>query len=120
MTVPVLAVMSYFFQFHQYTSINTIILISAFVLLFFFVGGLLYLLITKEHYERKLKPSYQREFTLLMSVSALGIFGIGILFIYFGGNPFYFPHVIIPIAIVAYALSYFVGRKYFNVWLIKN
>ncbi len=120
MLVPILLVISYLFDFHLYTSTNSIILIASFILLIFFVIGLIYLLLTRDHYERRLKPSYTREMTITISVSALGVLGLGIMFMYVGGPAFYVPHVIIPIAIVMYSILYFVGIRYFNVSLLKR
>lgn len=120
MLIPIFAVVSYLFDFHLYTSTNSIFLIGSFLLLAFFVAGLIYLLITREQYERKLKPSYQQEFTLIMGVSALGVLGLGIVFIYLGGPILYVPHVIIPIAIFVYSLLYLVGNRYFNISLLRR
>ena len=120
MIVPMFSVVSYLFDFHLYTSINTIILIATFILVIFFSIGLTYLLLTRYKYERRLKPSYTREMTLLLTVCAIGVLGLGILFEYFGGPGYYVPHVIIPVGIVTYALLYFVGIRYFNVSLLRR
>jgi amino acid transporter len=97
-----------------------IILVSSFLLLIYFVGGLVYVLVTKEQYQRKLKPSYQKEFTLIMSVSGMGVLGMGILFLYFGGAPLYVPHVIIPLGIVVFTGLSLIGDRYFNVSLLQR
>jgi len=120
MMVPILTIVSYIFDFHLYTSTNSIFLVSASILLAFFITGLLYLLFTRDQYERKLKPSYQREFTFIMAISALGVLGLGIMFIYFGGETLYVPHVIIPLAIVVYSALYIIGDRYFNVSLLRR
>jgi len=120
MFVPILTIVSYIFDFHLYTSTNSIILVSSIILFLFFVIGLLYLLITRDQFERKLKASYQKEFTLIMSISALGVLGLGIMFIYFGGQTLYVPHVIIPLGILVYSALYIIGNRYFNVSLLRR
>ena len=120
MFVPILVVISYLFDFHLYTSTNTIILIATIILSIFFTVGLIYLLMTREYYERRLKPSYQREMTITLSISAIGVLGLGIMFIYFGGPTYYVPHVIIPVGIGTYSILYFIGIRYFNVSLLNR
>jgi membrane-associated HD superfamily phosphohydrolase len=120
MLVPILVVISYLFDFHLYTSTNTIILIASIILLVFFVIGLVYLLITRSHYERKLKASYQREMTIIITISAIGVLGLGIMYMYFGGPIYYVPHVITPTGIIMYFILYFVGVRYFNISLLKR
>lgn len=120
MLVPILTVVSFLFDFHLYASTNSIILIASIILLIFFVVGLLYLLLTRQQFERKLKASYQREMTITISVSAVGVLGLGIMFMYFGGPSYYVPHVITPIGIIMYAILYFVGIRYFNVSLLNR
>ena len=120
MLVPILTVVSFLFDFHLYASTNSIILIASIILLIFFVVGLLYLLLTRQQFERKLKASYQREMTITISVSAVGVLGLGIMFMYFGGPSYYVPHVITPIGIIMYAILYFVGISYFNVSLLNR
>lgn len=120
MMVPILTIISYVFDFYLVTSTQSIVLVAAFVLLIFFVSGLLYLLLTREQFERKLKPSYQKEFTFIMAISALGVLGLGILFLYLGGQSLYVPHVIIPLAIVVYSALYIIGDRYFNVSLLRR
>ena len=118
--VPVMIVIAFIFDLHFYTSTNNIVLIADITALIFFTVGLTVLLITRDKYERKLKPSYQKEFLILMVFSAVGIFGIGILYTYLGGLFFYVPHVVIPLFIGVYLLVFFVGDKYFNVNLFKK
>ena len=120
MLVPILSVISYLFDLHLYTSINSIMIIFTAMLLVFFITGLIYLLITKDHYKRKLKPSYQREFTIVLSVSAMGVIGLGVMFLYLGGPQLYVPHVIIPVAIITFSLLYIVGTRYFNISLLRK
>jgi len=55
-----------------------------------------------------------------MSVCALGVLGLGILFMYFGGSDYYVPHFIVPIAIIVFSILYIVGDRYFNVSLLKK
>lgn len=120
MLVPILVVVSFLFDFHLYTSVNSIILVASFILLIFFTVGLVYLLLTRQKYERKLKPSYQRELTITISVSVVGVLGLGIMFMYFGGPSYYVPHVITPLGIIMYFILYFVGVRYFNVNLVNR
>ncbi|AIO19030.1 hypothetical protein KQ51_01153 [Candidatus Izimaplasma bacterium HR1] len=120
MLVPILTVISFLFDFHLYASTNSIILIASIILLIFFVIGLVYLLITRPHFERRLKPSYPREMTITITVSAVGVLGLGIMFMYFGGPSYYVPHVVTPIGIIMYAILYFVGVRYFNVSLLNR
>ncbi len=89
-------------------------------MLVFLITGLIYLLITRDHFERKLKPSYQREFTVVLSVSAIGVVGMGIMFLYLGGPQLYVPHVILPVAIVTFSLLYIIGNRYFNISLLRR
>lgn len=120
MFVPILTIISYIFDFHLYTSTQSIILISTIILLVFFIVGLIYMLLSRDQFERRLKASYQREFTFIMSVSALGVLGLGILFLYFGGPPLYVPHILIPLSIMVYSGLYIIGNRYFNVSLLRR
>ena len=113
--VPVFIVFAYLFDLHIYTSANYIVLIAASIALVFFFVGLTILLLRKERYERILKPSYRREYLLLIIVSGLGVLGFGIFYTYLGGRFFYVPHVIIPVFIVVYVLVAFLGNRFFNV-----
>lgn len=118
--VPIFIVVSYMFDLHNYTSTNKIVLISSILTLIFFVTGLTLLLLTKDKYERKLKPSYPREFMVVNIFSAFGIIGIGIFYTYLGGSFFYVPHVIIPLFIGVYAAVFYVGDRIFNVNLFRK
>ena len=118
--VPVVIVFSYLFDLHLYTSTNNIVLISSYITLAFFIVGLIFLLVTRDRYRRMLKPSYRREYILLLVFSGLGILGTGIFYTYLGGSFFYFPHVIIPSGIVIFTLTSFIGNKFFNVDIFKN
>ena len=120
MLVPMLMVIAYIFDLQTVTSINYIILIADIIAIIFFVVGLVYLLLTRDKFERRLKPSYTREFTAILTISGFGILGIGILFIYLGGLIFYVPHVIIPLFLAVYFLLFIVGEKYFNVNLLEK
>jgi amino acid transporter len=120
MLVPILSVISYLFDLHLQTSPESIIIISTAIMLVFLITGLIYLLITRDHFERKLKPSYQREFTVVLSVSAIGVVGMGIMFLYLGGPQLYVPHVILPVAIVTFSLLYIIGNRYFNISLLRR
>lgn len=120
MMVPMLLVVAYIFDLHQVTSVNNIILIADILTAIFFIVGLVYLLVSRDQLERKLKPSYHKEFTTILTISAFGILGIGILYTYLGGKLFYVPHVIVPIFIVVYLLIFIVGDKFFNVSVFKK
>lgn len=120
MLVPILVVISFLFDIQEYTSVNTIILLSGIVLLVFFVVGLIYILVTRSYYERKLKPSYSREMTITIAVSTLGVLGLGIMYMYFGGRSYYVPHVITPVGIVMYSILYILGVRYYNVSLLNR
>jgi len=118
--VPMLLVISYIFDLHNYTSINNILLVSSTITMVVFIVGQTYLLITKEQQKRKLKPSYQKEFLTLIVIVAFGVLGIAILFIYLGGLLFYVPHVIIPLFLFAYLILFIIGQKYFNMNLLRR
>ena len=118
--VPIFIVVAYMFDLHEYTSTNKIVLIAATITLIFFVIGLTLLLLTRDKYERRLKPSYQREFMIVNGFSAFGIIGIGIFYTYLGGSFFYVPHVIIPLFIGVYTAVFYVGDRVFNVNLFKK
>jgi len=118
--VPILLVISYIFDLHNYTSVNNIILIADVIAAVVFAVGLLYIFITRDKFERKLKASYQKEFLILIIIVAFGVLGIGILFIYLGGSLFYVPHVIIPLILFAYLILFIVGQKYFNMNLLRR
>ncbi|MCK5387660.1 MAG: hypothetical protein KAJ22_00095, partial [Candidatus Izimaplasma sp.] len=113
-------VLSYIFDLHIITSVNNIILVADIVTIIVFIIGLLYILLTRDRFERRLKPSYQREFLALIIIVAFGVLGIAILFIYLGGLLIYVPHVIIPLFLVAYLILFIVGQKYFNINLLRR
>ena len=94
--VPILIVFAYISDLHTVTSANTIILVASIIASIIFVVGLTLILLSRDHFQRRLKPSYSREFLWLVIIFAIGILGIGIIFIYLGGLEFYVPHVIIP------------------------
>ena len=118
--VPILIVFSYILDLHLVTSANRIILIADIIAIIVFFGGLSFILLTRDRFQRRLKPSYSREFLWLIIISAMGILGIGIIFIYLGGLEFYVPHIIIPLFLSSYLLLYIVGQKYFNINLLKR
>lgn len=120
MFVPILSTIAYLFDAHLNTTTNMIILINTILLLIFFVVGLIYLLVRRDYYERRLKPSYQREFTIVMTVWAIGMLGLGVLFIFFGGSDFYVPHFVTPIAIFTFVIMYNIGDIYFNIRLLDR
>lgn len=118
--VPILIVFAYIFDLHLVTSANRIILVADIIAAIVFIVGLTFILITQDKYRRRLKPSYSKEFLWLIIIAAIGILGIGIMFIYLGGLEFYVPHVIIPLFLLTYLLLYIVGQKYFNINLLKR
>ncbi|KFZ26402.1 MAG: hypothetical protein KQ78_01343 [Candidatus Izimaplasma bacterium HR2] len=118
--VPILVVFAYIFDLHLVTSANRIILVADIIAALTFIVGLTFILITRDHFQRRLKPSYSKEFLWLIIISAFGILGIGILFIYLGGKEIYVPHIIIPLFLITYLLLYAVGQKYFNINLLKR
>ena len=118
--VPMFIVVSYMFDLHLYTSTNYIILIASIIALVFYVLGMTYLLIRREETERKLKPSYYREFVILLACTTFGIIGFGIFYTYLGGSARYIPHVIIPLFIVTYSVETIMGHQFFNVDIIRN
>lgn len=120
MLIPIVSVVSYIFDLQEYTSTSTILLVASALLIIFFVIGIIYILITKDKYKRRLKPSYQREFTTILVVCGFGILGIGIMFIYLGGPVFYVPHVIVPLFIGIYSFIFLIGDIYFNVRYIRK
>ncbi len=118
--VPILLVISYIFDLHNYTSVNNIFFVASTLTMITFVVGQTYLLLTKEQRRRKLKPSYQKEFLTLIVIVAFGVLGIAIMFIYLGGPMLYVPHVIIPLFLFAYLILFIVGQKYFNMNLLRR
>lgn len=118
--VPILIVFSYILDLHLITSANRIILIADIISAIVFIVGLSFVLITRDRFQRKLKPSYSREFLWLIIIVSFGILGVGIIFIYLGGLEFYVPHIIIPLSLTTYLLLYVVGQKYFNINILKR
>ncbi|MBN2604263.1 MAG: hypothetical protein JXR62_00400 [Bacilli bacterium] len=118
--VPILVVLSYIFDLYLVASTNNIILVADIITLIVFVVGFVYMMITRDHFERRLKPSYPKEFLWLILISAFGVLGIGIIFIYLGGLLYYVPHVVIPLFLSTYLILFIVGEKYFNVNLLKR
>jgi len=120
MLVPILNIFAYTFDLHTITSVNNIILITDIIAIVVFVVGSIYIIFNKNQTQRRLKPSYQKEFVMLVVIFTFGILGIGILFVYIGGLLFYIPHVVIPLFLAAYLILFIVGEKYFNVNLLKR
>lgn len=120
MTVPTVSVLAYIFNVSDYFSVNNI-LYSALAIMVIIMGSTsLYIVLTKETLSRRLKPSYQREFTFIIVISAIGVLGSGVLFTYLGGDEFYVPHVIIPLGLITYFIIYLIGDRFFNVHFIKK
>lgn len=118
--IPILVVIAYIFDLHLVTSTTVIIAFSAVVTLIYFFLGLLYLILKKEQLKRKLKPTYIKEFSTLFITNALGVLGVGVLFIYLGGPNQYVPHVIIPLFLGSYLLIFVAGERFFNINLLKK
>ena len=120
MLVPILIVVAYMFDLHLYTSTNYIVLIASIIALVFFVIGFVWILARREQTERKLKPSYYREFVILLALTTFGIIGVGIFYTYLGGSARYIPHVIIPLFIATFSVETIMGHRFFNVDIIKR
>lgn len=118
--VPILIGFSYILDLQLLTSVNIIVLVADIIAAVVFIVGLTFILITRDHFQRRLKPSYSREFLWLIIIATFGILGIGVIFIYLGGELFYVPHIIIPLFLTTYLLLYVVGQKYFNINLLKR
>lgn len=115
-----LVVISYIFDLHLVTSPIVVIGVSVVITLIYFVIGFIYILIKKEQFKRKLKPTYIQEFSTLFIINALGVLGVGVLFIYLGGPDQYVPHVIIPLFLGSYLLIFIAGDRFFNINLLKK
>ncbi len=120
MFVPILLVISYIFDVHLYIKENTILIVSGISALFFTSASLVSIYMKRDLLKRRLKPNYQKEFTLVMSISSIGVLGAGVLFLYLGGPKLYVPHVIIPLGIVVFSTLYWLGDRYFNISLVRN
>ena len=120
MFVPVFLVISYIFDIHQHIKETTILIVSGVSALLFIGASMLSLYLRRDYLSRRLKPNYQREFTLVMSISGIGVLGAGVLFLYLGGQKLYVPHVIIPLGITVFSALYWLGDRYFNISLIRN
>jgi len=120
MMVPMLIVLAYIFDLQLVTSPTIIIAIAAVVTLIYFIVGLLFLIFKKEQLKRKLKPTYIKEFSTLFIINALGVLGIGVMFIYLGGPDQYVPHVIIPLFLGTYMLIFIAGDRFFNINLLRK
>ena len=118
--VPMFIVVSYMLDLHLYTSTNYIVLIASIIALVFFVIGFTSITVLKKKTERILKPSYYREFIILLACTTFGIVGFGIFYTYLGGQSIYIPHVIIPLFIVTYSVETIMGHRFFNVDIIRN
>lgn len=120
MAIPAVTVFTYVFNMTDFVSVTNILYFSLAFMIIIFGVSLLFTVLTREKLRRRLKPSYQREFTFVTAISTLGVLGFGILFMYLGGEDYYVLHVIIPIALVTYAIIYIVGDRYFNVRFIRR
>jgi hypothetical protein len=120
MFVPIVSVFAFIFDLQNYIDPVTIILIALVVLAVIVGVGVTFIIITRDTYQRRLKPIYQKEFSFLLLVGAMGVLGSGIIFTYLGGPAFYVPHVIIPLFLIVFTLLIVLGRKFFNVNLIRK
>lgn len=118
--VPLFIVIAYLFDLHLLTSTNNIVLIASIMALTFFVIGLTVILLRRKKTERKLKPSYYKEYIILLIFSTFGVVGFGIFYTYLGGSFRYVLHVIIPSFIVIYGIDIILGNQFFNVDLNRN
>jgi len=118
--IPILVVIAYIFDLHLITSVTVIIAVSAVVTVSYIVLGLLYIAFKKDQLTRRLKPTYVKEFSTLFIINALGVLGVGVLFIYLGGPDRYVPHVIIPLFLGSYLLIFIAGERFFNINLLKK
>lgn len=115
MFVPIIVVFSYIFDLQMMVDPITILLVGAAGLVIFIGIGMLLLVFQRKRNYRSVKPSYHKEFSYLLFISALGILGFGIIFTYLGGPTNYIPHVVIPLFLSVYAALFIIGRRYFNV-----
>lgn len=120
MAMPTVMVVIYIFNIQNMISMTNVWYIGFSILITVTLVSALFTFFTRDRYRRRLKPSYQREFTFCLTATAIGILGSGVLFMFLGGDEFYVPHVIIPIGILAYSILYVVGNRFFNVQLIKR
>lgn len=118
--IPSVLVVSYIFDLQIFASTNRIILIADGLGLIFFIIGSLLILLNRDKLERRLKPSYQREFNILLITVSLGVLGINVLYLYLGGDIIYIPHIMIPLFVFSYLVMFIIGDKYFNVDLLKK
>ncbi|MEC9484349.1 MAG: hypothetical protein UMR38_00565 [Candidatus Izemoplasma sp.] len=115
MFVPIIVVFAFIFDLQTMIDPLTILLIGAAGLGIFIGMGMLLLVFQRQRNYRAVKASYHKEFSYLLFISALGVFGLGIIFTYLGGPAKYIPHVVIPLFLGVYAALFFIGRRYFNV-----
>ena len=120
MTVPIVSVFTYIFNITNYVSVTNILYIALALMIIVFGTTFFITLLSKEQLIRKLKPSYQKEFTFISSISAIGVLGSGVLFMYLGGDQIYVPHVIIPLGLITYSIIYVIGDRFFNIRLIRR
>ncbi|MFK5882996.1 MAG: hypothetical protein QM489_01500 [Candidatus Izemoplasma sp.] len=119
--VPIILVISYIFDLHLITSENSIIFLAdIFGFIFFVAGSIILVVFRRDFLERKLKPTYQLEFSLLITIVTFGVLGINILYLYLGGPVDNVPHIMIPLFIFSYLVLFKVGDKYFNVDYLKR
>lgn len=115
MFVPIITVFAYIFDIQNFIDPTFILILASTALLIFMGVGLLLLLLQRKTFDRRVKPSYHKEFSYVLFIAALGILGFGIIFTYLGGAQQYIPHVVIPIFLGVYAVLLFLGKRYFNV-----
>lgn len=120
MFIPIVSVMAFIFDVQDVIDPLYIILAGASGLVVFVGAGTIYLVLQRSRFDRRVKSSYHKEFSLIVFLCALGVLGSGIIFTYFGGASEYIAHVIIPIFLTVFSIVIFVGKRYLNVDLFRR
>lgn len=120
MFIPIVSVIAFIFDVQEVIDPLYIVLAGASGLVVFVGGGTLYLVVHRKRFDRRVKSSYHKEFSLIVFICALGVLGSGIIFTYFGGAPKYIAHVIIPIFLTVFSIVIFIGKRYLNVDLFRR
>lgn len=115
MFIPIVSVIAFIFDIQEIIDPLYIILAGASGLVIFLGAGTLLLVLQRARYDRRVKPVYHREFSLIVFICSLGVLGSGIIFTYFGGPTKYIAHVIIPIFLLVFSGVIFIGRRYLNI-----
>ena len=120
MFIPIVSVIAFIFDLQDFIDPLYIILAGASCLVIFVGASVILLVFQRSRYYRRVKPSYHKEFSLIVFICALGVLGSGIIFTYFGGPSKYIAHVIIPIFLAVFSVVIFIGRRYLNVNLFRR